>query len=259
MSNPVPRFRRRNGNGKNPDSQGVRVEIFCEAKNTTRPLTVWIVGTDIERGLLPAGRCAILRSADQLTNRDWTGEIMGKQINYWMGYEDFLQVAQAALDSGCIIIKPVYGRLMYGQTLDFVTEDEHCYWFYVPEAGKLLGQLLPLEVETVRTDSAVGNAVVEAGFSWKHDLTKEITRSRIFAVAGRYDDRGEFVPRPECVTKLYNKLVRIVKKVAPLTELTDTYISTRDDSYLQEAEWTHKEYICSQYLQLKLSHGYKLK
>ena len=26
LSNPVPRFRRRNGNGKNPDSQGVRVD-----------------------------------------------------------------------------------------------------------------------------------------------------------------------------------------------------------------------------------------
>ena len=184
---------------------------------------------------------------------------MGKQINYWMGHEEFLQVAQAALDYGCIIIKPVYGRLMYGQTLDFITEDEHCYWFYVPEAGKLLGQLLPLEVETVRTGSAVGNTVVEAGFSWKNDTTKEITRSRIYAVTGLYDDKGEFVPRPECVTKLYNKLVRTIKKIAPLTELTDTYISTRDDSYLQEAEWTHKEYICSQYLQLKLSHGYKLK
>ena len=36
LSNPVPRFRRRNGNGKNPDGQGGRVEIFCEAKNTTR-------------------------------------------------------------------------------------------------------------------------------------------------------------------------------------------------------------------------------
>jgi hypothetical protein len=37
LKNPVPRFRRRNDNGKNPDSQGVRVEIFCFAKNTTRP------------------------------------------------------------------------------------------------------------------------------------------------------------------------------------------------------------------------------
>ena len=34
--------------------KGLRVEIFSRSlrKNTTRPLTVWIVGTDIERGLL---------------------------------------------------------------------------------------------------------------------------------------------------------------------------------------------------------------
>ena len=64
LSNPVPRFRRRNGSGKNPDGQGVRVEIFSHLrKNTTRPLTVWIVGTDIEQRLFSAGRHAILRSA----------------------------------------------------------------------------------------------------------------------------------------------------------------------------------------------------
>ena len=32
--------------------------------NTTRPLTVWIVGTDIERGLFSADRCAILGSVN---------------------------------------------------------------------------------------------------------------------------------------------------------------------------------------------------
>ena len=26
---------------------------------------------------------------------------MGKQINYWLGYEDFLKTAQVALDYGC--------------------------------------------------------------------------------------------------------------------------------------------------------------
>ena len=42
--------------------KGSRVEIFSRLvrKNTTRPLTVWIVGTDIERGLLSAEGCAIL-------------------------------------------------------------------------------------------------------------------------------------------------------------------------------------------------------
>ena len=52
---------------------------------------------------------------------------MGKQINYWLGYEDFLKIAQAALDCGCIIIKKVSGKLVYGQTLDIVTEHEHYY------------------------------------------------------------------------------------------------------------------------------------
>lgn len=34
---------------------------------------------------------------------------MGKQINYWAGYDDFLKIAQAALDCGCIIIKKSKG------------------------------------------------------------------------------------------------------------------------------------------------------
>jgi len=43
------------------------VEIFCEAKNTTRPLTVWIVGTEIERGLFTAGNYAILEQTGQMS------------------------------------------------------------------------------------------------------------------------------------------------------------------------------------------------
>ena len=35
LSNPVPRFRRRNGNGKNPDSQGGRVES-CKQKSSPK-------------------------------------------------------------------------------------------------------------------------------------------------------------------------------------------------------------------------------
>ena len=48
FTNPVPRFRRRKGSGKNPDGQGFKSGDFfsrCARKNTTRPLTVRIVGT----------------------------------------------------------------------------------------------------------------------------------------------------------------------------------------------------------------------
>ena len=45
---PAPRFRRRNGTAKNPNCQRFKGgDFFAEykRKNTTRPLTVWIVGT----------------------------------------------------------------------------------------------------------------------------------------------------------------------------------------------------------------------
>ena len=87
---------------------------------------------------------------------------------------------------------------------------------------------------------------------------KKITRSRLFAISGYYDGNGEYVPRPDCLTKTYNRLVRIAKKVAPYTELTDYIISTRNSSYLQEKEWKHKEYVSPAYLALRTSQKYEL-
>lgn len=183
---------------------------------------------------------------------------MGKQMNYWLGYEDFLQIAQTALDCGCVIMKNVSGRWSYGQTPELITEWEHDYWFYVPEAGSLSGITLPFEDGDMRVYSAEGNTVIEAGFSYKKDGSREITRSRLFVISGYYDEQGEYVPRPECVTKIYQRLVRAAKKAAPLTELTDTYTSVKEDSYLQVKERIHKEYISPQFLLLKLNENYRL-
>lgn len=183
---------------------------------------------------------------------------MGKQINYWLGYEDFLKIAQAALDHECIILKKVSGKLIYKQTLDIVTEYEHSYWFYVPEAGALSGKTLPFNGNDIQGYSPVSNTLIEAGFSFRNDKSKTISRSRLFVISGYYDEQGAYISRPECVTKIYNKLVRIVKKVAPLTELTDQYVSTNDDTYLQKVEWKHKEYITPEYLHLKEFNNYKL-
>lgn len=49
-----------------------------------------------------------------------------------------------------------------------------------------------------------------------------------------------------------------MKKIAPLTEMSDMYISTKGDTYLQEVSWKHKEYITSEYLNLKECSNYKL-
>lgn len=183
---------------------------------------------------------------------------MGKQINYWLGYEEFLKIAQVALDCGCIIIKKVSGKLIYGQTLDIVTEHEHNYWFYVPKGEALSGETLLFNGNDIQGYSPARNTLIEAGFSFRNDKNKTITRSRLFAISGYYDEQGEYISRPEYVTKVYNKLVRIAKKVAPLTELTDKYVSTSDNTYLQEVEWKHKEYITLKYLHLKEFNNYKL-
>lgn len=183
---------------------------------------------------------------------------MGKQINYWMGYEDFLHIAQAALDCGCVIIKSVSGKLVYGKTLNIVTKEEHYYYFFVPEAGELTAQKIPFDLDNIGGYSASGITIIEAGFSFQNEEKKKITRSRLFAISGYYDDSGAYIARPECLTKIYHKLARVVRKVAPYTELTDTYVSTRDNDYLQEREYKHKEYLSPSFLELKVSQGYKL-
>lgn len=186
---------------------------------------------------------------------------MGKQINYWPGYEDFLQIAETALDCSCVIIRYAAGReLVYGRTSDIVTADWYRYFFYVPEAGALMGQQIPFESRRAVIGCTVaGNTLIEAGFSHKNDEKKEIIRSRLYVQSGFYDDKGEYVPRPVCVTKMYNRLVRMVKRLAPYTELTDTYVSMNDEDYLQEKEWKHKEYISPQFLRLKLMENYRLR
>lgn len=180
---------------------------------------------------------------------------MGKQINYWMGYEDFQQVAQAALDCGCVIVKPVSGKMEYGQTLDIVTPGEKRYYFHVPAAGELVPIPLPSGKERIGGFNETGNVVIEAGFSFRNDEQKELIRARLYVTTGYYGENKTFIPRPESVTKVYNKLVRVVKKVAPYTELVDSYVSREDG---EEKEWRHKEYISPEFLQLKLNEGYTL-
>ena len=87
---------------------------------------------------------------------------------------------------------------------------------------------------------------------------KIIRKARLYCITDYYDENGNLIKRPECVTKTYNSLTRYVKKLAPYTELTDTFISMKDDTYLQEIEYKHKEYITNYCLKLRESE-YELK
>lgn len=105
--------------------------------------------------------------------------------------------------------------------------------------------------------SSSGITLIEAGYSFISQEKKIIRRARLYCITDYYDENGNLIKRPECVTKIYNALARYVKKLAPYTELTDTFVSMNNDTYLQEIEYKHKEYISEYCLKLRES-GYEL-
>lgn len=76
------------------------------------------------------------------------------------------------------------------------------YYFYMPEAGTLMAQQIPFQSEQLIGYNAAGNTIIEAGFSFIHDNKKEITKSRLFVISGYYNETGEYIARPKCLTQI---------------------------------------------------------
>lgn len=182
---------------------------------------------------------------------------MGKQINYYIGYKDFIKLAEQAVKNGCMILKKEYGKYVHDNSVRIITQDCNRYYFYLPEAGKLELQMHDNN-EFVGGYNFSGNIVIEASYSVIKCEQKTISRARLFSITGYYDKEKNWIERPEYMKKLYDKLVRIVKKIAPLTEITDEIISISSEDYLTPRKWKHKEYITEELLSLKLNEGYKL-
>ena len=137
---------------------------------------------------------------------------MGKQVNYHMNYESFLVLAQTALDAGCLIIRGDHTDEKPEPAADLsgVTRDCDRYFFYLPELADLSYKIdmygkhylaycgEPLEL-----------AVIEAGYSRFPANT-----ARLYVITGYYDSDGQWIPRSERLTKVYEKLARKARKVA---------------------------------------------
>lgn len=162
---------------------------------------------------------------------------MGKQINYYMGYEDFLSVAQAALNSGCVIYRQSFenGRfqLISGTTLDTIKPNCTGYYFHNP---------------------AIGDFKIEAGFSIPNEEKHLIVANRLYVITGLYADEGNWVSRPDLLTKLYHKLVRVVKKTAPYTEVEHFVVNPMYEG----KKFKSKKYISSDYYDLVKNKDYIL-
>lgn len=170
---------------------------------------------------------------------------MGKQINYYMEYESFLELAEKALALGCEIIRNEHAaEIGRGFSAGLVTPDCWDYYFYIPEAGTLtFGTDMYGKHYVEGFSSACGNALIEAGYSCISAEDKCISRARLYCSTGYYDADKVFVPRPDITTNIYEKLAGYARKLAPYTEVTMTHTSTRDETYLREIKQIQKKYI----------------
>ena len=137
---------------------------------------------------------------------------MGKQLNYHMTYDGFLQVAQAALDEGCLIIpkKRTASVPVPSADLSTVTPDCCGYWFYLPELADL--ELIQDNAGYYYPNysfNLLGLAMIETGFSRTPAET-----ARMYVMTGFYNQDGQWIARSERITAVYNKLAKIARKTA---------------------------------------------
>lgn len=185
------------------------------------------------------------------------GVFMGKQINYWKDYKSFLSVAQTAIDNGCYILKVAEGTIIAGNDISVVTEEIKQYYFYCPESEKTENKQKPDIKEIVSLSKELEHGtMIKADYSYIKD--KRIIRNRIYVSSGYYNDLDQWIPRPDHITKMYQKIVRAVKKAAPYTELVDIRTHLDGEHYLEEYQYKHKEYVSLYCLELRNKQGYLL-
>lgn len=198
---------------------------------------------------------------------------MGKQLEYWMDYDSFLLIAQKAIDLGCTIVKEdsELKKVIENKDMSVVTPpyENYCntrYYFHLSEAGNIMTHIVN-GIERLDFSSETQKSVIEAAYSFiineptgvcGNRRRKEIRRARIYCTTGYYDKNEEYIPRPECLTKVYNALVRYVKRVAPYTEIIDVRVSNRHEDYGKKYEHRDKVYITKTCLELVNNEGYKL-
>lgn len=180
---------------------------------------------------------------------------MGKQINYYMGYKDFLSVAQSALDSGAVIYRHAYEnkkwQMIGGTSLDVIKEDTQEYYFHFPADGEMV-------INDIYGNQHPSNTaklhMIQAGFSRPNHEKHLLTSNRLYVISGRYDEDGIWVPRSDLLTKIYNRLVRVVKKIAPYTEVEHFVVN----SIYEGEKFKTKKYISSEYFDLAQNKDYTL-
>lgn len=171
---------------------------------------------------------------------------MGKQINYFIEYDNFILLAQKALEIGCKILKEDLqaGVVIESDSIDIISKDHPYYYFYIPETGKYKVKKIGIRERIDYGYTASGLTMIEASMSEIFEKDKRISRGRLYCITDYYDEEGKLIKRPELTTKIYNTLARYVKKIAPYTEVEHYVLNPMYDG----KKFITKEYITSECL-----------
>ena len=181
---------------------------------------------------------------------------MGKQISFYIEYELTVMLAEKALEYGCKIIKndAVNGSVIESNTTDIISKKFDVYYFHVPEAGKYSVKK-SCDRETIDDGyNESGITLIEFMPTVFRNGKKELQRGRLFCISDYYDEEGQVIKRPDCVTKVYNVLSRYVKKIAPYTEV-EHYVF---NPMYSGKKFTTKKYISKECLSLVEEKDYAL-
>lgn len=181
---------------------------------------------------------------------------MGKQINYFIDYDNFILLAQKALDIGCKILKEDLQTsvVIESDSTDIISRDCSYYYFYIPETGKYRVKKIKTRERIDYGYNANGLTMIEASMSTIIEKDKMISRGRLYVITGYYDGEEKFIKCPDLTTKIYNTLTRYVKKIAPYTEVEHYVLNPM---YSGEKILT-KEYITTECLAYVEKDNYKI-
>lgn len=141
---------------------------------------------------------------------------MGKQLNYIMDFESFKELAQYAIESGCLILyknsreKPAFPSA----DLSVLDPEDNSYYFYIPELypSDKITHSINCDGKYYLNDTSFGPfslSLIEAEFS-----RSDTEQARIYVTTGYYDENENWIARPQLLTKTYEKLARRARKLA---------------------------------------------
>ena len=160
-----------------------------------------------------------------------------------MEREVFIELAQFALDCGCVILRQSGQKIISARDTSIITAGCRQYYFYLPEAGEL-DESLPLGCF-----NSNGSVVIEANYSTR-DKQHALHHAALYLMTAVPAEDGSFIETPECMVDIYKKLVKKMKLLTKFVRVPADRMSNRMTYYADPSDRSHKLYLTKKLLKL---------